>query len=122
MARESYASLQAKIEKEISKLRKKAEALHTKRRKPVIASIVSSMRQYEITPEELTAALAASKPTTRTRKTTPGRATTTAAKRPVAPKYRHPESGETWSGRGKAPRWLAAAEAEGKARDSFLIK
>ena len=44
MARETYAALQAKIEKEINKLQKKAEVLQTKRRKPVIASIITSMR------------------------------------------------------------------------------
>ncbi|WP_408475216.1 H-NS family nucleoid-associated regulatory protein [Paraburkholderia strydomiana] len=25
---------------------------------------------------------------------------------PAAPKYRNPETGETWSGRGRAPRWI----------------
>jgi DNA-binding protein H-NS len=35
----------------------------------------------------------------------------------VAPKYRDPESGATWSGRGKPPRWIAGQE-----RDSFLIQ
>ena len=39
----------------------------------------------------------------------------------VAPKYRGPR-GETWSGRGLAPRWLAELEAKGKKRESFLIK
>lgn len=34
----------------------------------------------------------------------------------VAPKYRDPQSGSTWSGRGKPPRWLA-----GQNRDAFLI-
>lgn len=24
----------------------------------------------------------------------------------VAPKYRNPETGETWTGRGKAPKWI----------------
>jgi len=56
MPRENYAVLQAKIEKEITKLKRKAEALHTRRRKPVIASIVKSMREYNITPEEIAAA------------------------------------------------------------------
>lgn len=119
MPRESYAALQAKIEKEISKLQKKAEALQTKRRKPVIASIITSMREYNITPEEIATAFNTGTKTPRpvgTRKTT-----TSTAKRPVAPKYRHPETGETWSGRGKAPRWLVAEEAAGKSRDSFLI-
>ena len=25
----------------------------------------------------------------------------------VAPKYRNPSTGETWTGRGKAPKWIA---------------
>ena len=62
MARETYAALQAKIEKEINKLQKKAEVLQTKRRKPVIASIITSMREYDITPEEIAAAFGSNKP------------------------------------------------------------
>ncbi len=27
----------------------------------------------------------------------------------VAPKYKNPETGETWTGRGKAPKWIAGA-------------
>src|SRR5690606_1889877 len=95
---------------------KKAEALQTKRRQPVIASIVKSMREFNITPEEIAAAFgSASKRTRAPRKTAP------AAKRQVAPKYRHPKTGETWSGRGKAPRWITAEEAAGNSRDAFLI-
>jgi DNA-binding protein H-NS len=41
--------------------------------------------------------------------------------RKVAPKYRDPKTGETWSGRGAPARWLAAYEKQGKKRDSFLI-
>ena len=41
--------------------------------------------------------------------------------RKVAPKYRGP-GGETWSGRGLAPRWLSELERKGKKRDSFLIQ
>lgn len=62
MARETYAALQAKIEKEINKLQKKAEVLQTKRRKPVITSIITSMREYDITPDEIIAAYGAGKP------------------------------------------------------------
>jgi len=35
---------------------------------------------------------------------------------PVAAKYRDPVSGATWSGRGKAPRWLVDQD-----RDKFVI-
>ncbi|MBB2929012.1 H-NS family nucleoid-associated regulatory protein [Paraburkholderia silvatlantica] len=37
---------------------------------------------------------------------------------PQIPKYRDPETGATWSGRGRAPAWLA----EAKDRAVFLIK
>jgi DNA-binding protein H-NS len=32
----------------------------------------------------------------------------------VLPKYRNPQTSETWSGRGKLPRWLAAAMKSGR--------
>ncbi len=35
----------------------------------------------------------------------------------VAPKYKNPATGETWTGRGKAPKWIA-----GKDRSKFAIK
>jgi len=34
----------------------------------------------------------------------------------VAPKYRNPATGETWTGRGKAPKWIA-----GQDRSRFAI-
>ncbi len=40
----------------------------------------------------------------------------------VEPKYAHPEnSGLTWTGRGKAPKWVVEFEATGKSRDELLI-
>jgi DNA-binding protein H-NS len=38
------------------------------------------------------------------------------AKRIVEPKYRDPKTGAEWSGRGRAPAWIA-----NKKRDRFLI-
>ncbi len=44
-------------------------------------------------------------------------------RKPVAPKYRHPENPDmTWSGRGRQPNWLKEAVAAGTPQDSFLIK
>lgn len=34
------------------------------------------------------------------------------AGRPVAAKYRNPETGETWSGRGRAPGWIKDQDLE----------
>lgn len=40
----------------------------------------------------------------------------------VAPKYRNPANeNETWSGRGKQPRWLAAYTGQGRALEEFRI-
>jgi DNA-binding protein H-NS len=40
----------------------------------------------------------------------------------VFPKYRNPkEPKETWSGRGKRPRWLAAALKTGHSIEEFVI-
>ena len=36
----------------------------------------------------------------------------------VAPKYRNPATGETWTGRGKAPKWIQ----DSSNREAFLIK
>ena len=42
---------------------------------------------------------------------------------PVQPKYRNPiDRSQTWSGRGKQPRWVAAQLKAGKKIDDFLIK
>ena len=63
-----------------------------------LAQIHQLMSDYEITAAELGAKRSA-------KKSTPG-----------AAKYRDPDSGKTWSGRGKAPAWIA-----GKDRAAFAI-
>ena len=39
----------------------------------------------------------------------------------VLPKYRNPRTSETWSGRGKRPRWLIAAMKSGHKVEEFRI-
>ena len=49
----------------------------------------------------------------------PGRSAKTSAGKPVskvAAKYRDPATGQTWTGRGKAPKWI-----EGQDRAPFVI-
>jgi len=42
---------------------------------------------------------------------------------PVLPKYRNPKNtSETWSGRGKQPRWLKAQLRAGKKLEELLIE
>jgi DNA-binding protein H-NS len=41
----------------------------------------------------------------------------------VAPKYRNPANpAETWTGRGKQPRWLAEFTKQGRKVEDFLIQ
>ena len=40
----------------------------------------------------------------------------------AAPRYRNPaDSGQTWTGRGRQPRWIAEALASGRSLDEFKI-
>jgi len=39
----------------------------------------------------------------------------------VLPKYRNPQTSETWSGRGKRPRWLVAAIKSGRKIEEFRL-
>ncbi len=50
-----------------------------------------------------------------------GRKATTVRK-PVEARYRNPQNpSETWTGRGKPPRWLAAKITTGAKKEDFLI-
>ena len=117
MARDTYSLLKSKIEKEIAKLQRQAQTLQLKQRTPVISSIIRSMREYDITPEEITNAFNKKS----IKSAAPKSTLATPQKNRVPAKFRHPETGETWTGRGKTPRWISAAEAQGQNRSSFLI-
>ena len=43
------------------------------------------------------------------------------SERKVAPKFRDPETGATWSGRGLRPRWLSAALEAGRKAEDFAV-
>lgn len=120
MARNAYSAEQQRIEREIARLQKRSEALQHKQRAPAIAQIVRTMKEYGITPDEIAAVFAKKKPA----KSAPRKVSAAAAspKRSVPPKYRHPDTGDTWTGRGKPPRWVADAEQAGTPRTEFLIE
>ena len=45
-----------------------------------------------------------------------GKARSASAGSKVAPKYRNPATGQTWTGRGKAPKWI-----QNENREQFVI-
>lgn len=106
------------IETQIRKLQARAQALRDKDRKPVIAAIAKQMKAHDISIAEITAAL-----NSKTRGPARGAAKSGAAKprSKVEPKFRNPDTGDTWSGRGRTPRWIVEAEQAGTDRSTFAI-
>jgi DNA-binding protein H-NS len=98
----SYKQLTAQLEK----LHKEVALAREKEVAQAVAEIKQQIADYDITAEEL----GFPAPGTKGAK---GK-----ARKPGLPaKYRNPKTGETGSGRGRAPGWLA-----GKNRERFLIE
>lgn len=93
----SYKQLTAQLEK----LHQEVAVAREKEVAQAIAEIKEKIAEYEITAEELGFT---------------ERSTSAARKKALPARYRNPKTGETWSGRGRAPGWLA-----GKNRERFLI-
>jgi DNA-binding protein H-NS len=96
MTAEQIAELMAKreaLDAEIAALRKAA-------RSKVLAEVKKSVAEYDLTPAEVFGGAKSG------RKGTGG----------LPPQFRDPESGKTWTGRGRAPAWI-----EGKDREAFRI-
>ena len=96
-----------------------------KKRKPIGAirkRIVDFATAEGYTVQELFGSAAATGRTTAASKKTAKKATGRKLGK-VPPKYRNPANpAETWTGRGKQPRWLAAQVAKGKKVEDFLIR
>lgn len=99
----------AALDKKIAQARKREIAA-------VVKQINALIEQYGLTPQELrfpkrstaTEESVSAKPAAR-KKAKP-------AASAVAPKYRNPETGDTWSGRGRAPKWVVGN------KEDYLIK
>lgn len=121
------SSLSAKeLESLISQAKKRKTTLN--KRKPIAAvrkRISQVLKTEGYTLEELFGGAAPAAARGKPAKAAKPAATTRKARKPlgkVAAKYRNPaNTGETWTGRGKQPRWLAAYTAQGKKLEDFLI-
>ena len=99
----TYEELKAQA----AELLKQAEALRNAETRTVIGEIKAKMAEYGITLDDL------KMPSRRGAKKAKGAA--------VKPKYRNPETGATWCGRGRSPKWLVDELAKGRAREDFLF-
>lgn len=91
----------AEYVEQIAKLQSLAEAARKDEINGAIQKIKDLMQVHGVTVEDLSAG---------------SRAKSAKAKGSVAAQFKNPETGETWTGRGRAPRWLG-----GKNREQFRI-
>ncbi|MFT4435054.1 H-NS family nucleoid-associated regulatory protein [Caballeronia sp. 15715] len=111
------------IKDKMKRLQEQAEQLIAKRAQSVLTDIRKLMEEHGLT----TADIAAHSTGKKQRGRPAGSKPNTTATRKVAsssvvtgvkpPKYRHPKTGATWTGHGRAPAWIADA----KDRSKFLI-
>jgi DNA-binding protein H-NS len=99
-------------------LEKQISSTQNAERSDAIAKVKSLMSEYNLSPEDL------QRPTRGPRKDGQDNETRQRGSKKgstVAAKFKDPESGATWSGRGLKPKWLQAAIASGKQPADFAI-
>jgi DNA-binding protein H-NS len=111
------------IQSQIEKLQKQASDIRTREFDKTVQDIVAKMQAFGISLRDLQLATGRSTKSTakNVRKPARSKSPSTKSGSTVAAKYRGP-SGETWSGRGLTPRWLAALLAQGKKKEEFAIQ
>ena len=115
------------LQTQIQKLQKQAAEIKNREFDATVRDILSKMEAFGITTKDLQAASSSAKGRVRLGKGKAGakvKATEPKSKKagtPVAAKYKGP-NGETWSGRGLMPRWMAALVAQGQSKQSFAIQ
>ncbi|MFA9217264.1 MAG: H-NS family nucleoid-associated regulatory protein [Sphingomonadaceae bacterium] len=87
-------------QKQIAELQAMAEEARRKEVAEAKAKIHAIMQEYGLTVADLGAAAKPPK----------------APRKPVEVKYKDPATGDTWTGRGRAPKWL-----EGKDKAQYLV-
>jgi DNA-binding protein H-NS len=113
------------IQQQIEKLQKQAADIRAREFDRTVQEILAQMQAFGITLKDLQKAMGKGR---RGRKVAAkkvaakagSRRRSTQAGKPVAPKYRGP-NGETWSGRGLMPKWLAALVAQGRSKEEFAV-
>ena len=99
------------VQAKMKKLQAQADALIAKQSSGVIEKIRELMAKHGLTTADIDAHSDGK------RRAAKAVAKTMSKGSVVAVKYRDPKSGATWTGHGRAPRWIAAA----KNRDKFLV-
>lgn len=112
------------IQKQIEELQKRAADIKAKEFQKTVQEIRAKMHAFGITVKDLQLNnTGISKSRQKARGTNTEKKARSQAKKKgvtIAPKYLGP-AGETWSGRGLTPRWLASLLVQGKTKEEFAI-
>jgi DNA-binding protein H-NS len=107
------------IEAKMQKLKTQADALISKKTQAAVDQIRKLMLEHGLTTDDIEAK-ASAKRVAKGLKVSAAAGKTKAAtgeKTKAEPKYRHPKTGATWTGHGRAPMWIANV----KDRNKFLV-
>lgn len=91
-------------------LERQIEEAKRSNREEGLSKLREIMEQYSLTAADLNGSVREARASTKGKST--GK---------VAAKYKNPETGDTWSGRGLKPKWLKAAIEGGKKIEDFAI-
>ena len=108
------------IQSQIEKLQQQATDIKAREFDRTVQEVIATMRAFGITPKDLQSGLRSGK-SKRKVIAKVGRSKAGQGSVTVAAKYSGPH-GETWSGRGLTPRWLASLVAQGQKKEDFAIK
>ena len=109
------------LQSQIASLQKQADEIRSKEFEATVVEIRQKMAAFGITVKDLQSTKIKAKVGRKSKATAaekPAKAKKATAA--VAPKYRGP-NGETWSGRGLTPKWLASLVAAGGTKEQYLI-
>jgi DNA-binding protein H-NS len=112
------------IQSQIEKLQKQATDIKHKEFDKTVQEILAKMHAFGITAKDLQSKSGKARAAKGKAKTSGKRLPTQSKSKSgavVAAKFRGP-NGETWSGRGLTPRWLAALIAQGQTKEAFAVK
>ena len=106
----------ADAEAKVAELRSKLKQHENQQRDQAVSTIKDLIKQYGFTSENL--GLSGKKSGSVKAGNKSGRADKGTT---VAAKYMDPATGAKWTGRGRAPVWLAEQLAAGRSKDDYLI-
>jgi DNA-binding protein H-NS len=116
------------IQSQIEKLQKQANEIKAKEFSATVQDILAKMQAFGITVKDLQTSkpgkpgkAGRGRPKAGADKLPKAPKAPKKATTPVAAKFRGP-NGETWSGRGLTPKWLAALVAQGQSKEAFAIQ